>query len=371
MHAIFTCEKPNQRDQYRQVLINSGIECGADDSVVYGDFLSRFNRGGADILVFLTGSDPDETLKMVQSVHEKSSLPILIVGPSHDAQLIMQSMKAGAREYIDVNQVRSGLLKALEKLRQTNAIQFRRGRSIMVTGAVPGSGVTTVASGLSFALGARHPKQVLLGELGSGVPELALDLDLKLRNSVTQLLRDWDRVDASTIRQALVEHPAGIAILADIPATELASPAESGAARQLVSLIRSMYDYAIYDIGHGVQTLLAQEAIQIADRVVVVVRLDVPSLSLTRNLINRLSDMGMPQENLIVVANRYGQRKQVAWKKVEQALGVKVNVWVPDDPATVNHALNLGLSLTQVSSWAKIIRRLDELAQHVNGTLKQ
>jgi hypothetical protein len=45
-------------------------------------------------------------------------------------------------------------------------------------------------------------------------------------------------------------------------------------------------------------------------------------------------------------------------------------MWLPDDPATVNYALNLGLSLTQASSWAKIIRRFGELAHQLNGRPK-
>jgi len=201
MQAILTCEKTEQRDPYRQILINSGVECGANDAVLHGELAQRLNRGGAELLVVLLGAEPHETLKLIEHLHAKKPMPIIVIGPSHDAQIIMQSMKAGAREYLDIDLPREGLAKALEKLRQSGAIQFRRGQCVAVTGAVAGSGVTTIASGLAFSLNAKHPKQVLLGELGAGIPELALDLDLEVRNSVSQLLHDWDRVDASTVRQ--------------------------------------------------------------------------------------------------------------------------------------------------------------------------
>jgi pilus assembly protein CpaE len=279
-------------------------------------------------------------------------------------------MKAGAREYLDIDQLRDGLQKSLEKLRAANAIPYRRGNSIVVTGANPGVGVTTVASGLAFALGKEHPKDVVLSELSPGIPEIALDLDLHPGISMTQLLRDWNRVDSTTIRKAVLEHAGGIHVLADNATFDLTPPFDSGAGKQLISLLRTMYAYGVYDLGHGMQSSLAQEALGAADRVVVVVRLDVPSLRLAHDYLIRLADMGVLSRNLTVVANKYGQSQQVGWKKVEEAIGVKVDVWLPDDPATVNYALNLGLSLPQASSWAKISRRFGELAHHLNGRPK-
>ena len=371
MQAILACEKQEHRDPHRQILINCGVDCGADDAVLYGDLAARMNRGGAELLVVFLGNQPRETLKLIEKVHEKSALPILMFGPSHDAELILQAMKAGARDYLDGNHPRESLTKALEKLRQSGAIQFHRGECIVVTGAIPGCGVTTVASGLAFALGSKNPKQVLLGELGLGVPELALDLDLQPRYSVSQVLHDWNRIDASTIRQAAVEHAQGVFVLADTPTNQIAVADGADGCRQLISLIRTMYQFAIYDIGHAAQTQLAQQAIRMADRVVVVVRLDVPGLRLTRNMMNRLTDLGVSPKQLVLVANRYGQRKQIGWRKVEEALGTPVTVWLPDDPGTMNQALNLGLPATQISSWSKLSRRLGELAQQVSVGVKK
>jgi pilus assembly protein CpaE len=345
------------------------VDCGADDAVVYNELQPRINRGGAELLIVLLGDRPRSGLKLVEDVQAKGGLPILVVGPSHDAQIIMQAMHAGARDYLDIERVRENLAKTLEKLRQTGAIQFRRGRSIVVTSAMPGSGATTIATGMAFALGSTHPNQVVLGEVGVGVPELALDLDLQPTNHVSQLLNDWDRVDATTVRQTAVAHPGGIYVLADTGNGTRADFNNTTASRQLTSLLRTMYDYAIYDVGHS-QTVAAENLIRHADRVVLVVRLDVPSLRITRNLLNRFTDWGVARERLTIVANRYGQRGQLGWRRMEESLGVTVDVWMPDDPATVNQALNLGVPVTQVSSWGKLIRRLHELAQQVNGVAK-
>jgi pilus assembly protein CpaE len=370
MHAIVACEKQEQRDSYRQILINAGVDCGAGDAVVYADLLQRMNRGGAQLLVVHLGENPQNGLKLIGDAHAKKAMPILAIGPSHDAQTIMEAMNAGAREYVDARLLRENLSRTLEKLRQTGAIQFRRGQSIAVTSALPGSGATTVASGLAFALGALHPNQVMLGEVGVAVPELALDLDLKPTNFVSQLVHDWDRVDASTIRQTAVKHAGGIFVLADSVQSERADFSNGNASRQLVSLIRTMYDFAVYDIGHLSNQAPAEQLARLADRIVLVVRLDVPSLRLTRDLLNHMTDLGIPRERLTLIANRYGQRGEIHWRKMEEALGVSFDIWMPDDPGTVNQALNLGSPIAEISSWSKLVRRMNDLAKQVANVVQ-
>jgi pilus assembly protein CpaE len=368
MQTVVSCEKQADLAPLRQMLLNCGVECGAEDVVVSDDLLQRMNRGGAELLIVTLGNQPLKSLQTLRQVHEKHAVPILILGPGHDAQLILQAMQAGARDYLDLNsdRLRQRLADALEKMRRSGVINMRRGQSIMVLSALPGSGVTTTASGLAFALGALHPNQVLLAELDAGVPELAIDLDLTPRGTLGQLLRDWQRIDASAVRQAVVEHPMGVHVLADKSSIGAAAAAPESAG-QLIGLVRSMYEYAVYDLGHGLQTELSQQAIRSADRLLVVIRLDVPSLRLTRTLLSRIADLGVPIESLTLVVNRYGQSRQLDWKKAEDALGSKIDAWLPDDPATVNQALNTGQPLLQMSSWSKINRSLSKLATQVNG----
>ena len=368
MQTVISCEKQADLAPLRQMMLNCGVECGAEDVVLLDGLLPRLNRGGTELLIVTLGSQPLKTVQLLRQIHEKNPVPFLILGPGDDAQLILQTMQAGARDYIDLNtdRLKQRLAEAIEKLRRSGVIEMRRGRSIMVASALPGSGVTTTASGLAFALATRHPNQVLLAELDTGVPELALDLDLTPRGSVGQLLRDWQRIDASAVRQAVVEHPMGVHILADKTSTGT-STAASEAGSQFVALVRTMYDYAVYDVGHGLQSALSQQAVRAADRLLVVIRLDVPSLRLTRELLNRIADLGVAKETLTLVVNRYGQSRQLDWKKAEDALGSKIDAWLPDDPATVNQALNMGQPLMQMSSWAKINRGLSKLATQLNG----
>jgi pilus assembly protein CpaE len=226
--------------------------------------------------------------------------------------------------------------------------------------------VTTVSSGIAFALAAAHPGEVALAELGIGVPELALDLDLQPQHTVADLVRDWDRMDATIIRQAMVQHSAGVQVLAHSPDACEPLSIPPAAMQQTVLLLRHLYSYSVLDLGHALNDATSA-ALRLADKVVVVVRLDVPSLRLAHQFRRQLLERGIPESKVVAVANRYGQRHQVPASQVETALGAKVDFWVPDDPGTLNHALNHGKPLIQTARRARITRRIDQLAKHVNG----
>jgi pilus assembly protein CpaE len=235
-----------------------------------------------------------------------------------------------------------------------------------VVSANAGSGVTTVSSSLAFALGEQYPGRVLLAEIGTGVPELAIDLDIKAPYGVAELLRDRERMDSAMLRQTAVAHPGGVNILAYTAETLMPTPIDPATMRRLLVLFRSAYDFSVLDLGHGLSTS-AHEAMQLAEAVVVVTRLDVPSLRLGRKYCRQLTKDGIPGEKLQIVANRYNQRGLVPWREVSTVLGLPVQAWVPDDPGTVNRALREGQPLRLASRRASITTSFAKLAKALNG----
>jgi pilus assembly protein CpaE len=193
---------------------------------------------------------------------------------------------------------------------------------------------------------------------------LALDLDLDVRHPVGEVVRDWQRSDARLVREALVAHPAGVSVLAH--AAEALSPVVMApdVMRHLVVLFRTMFDEVVLDLGHGGYGA-GLEAMKLAEAVLVLVRLDVPGLRMARRYLRLLVEEGLDGGKLRVVASRYGQSGQLDWRKAEEALGSKVLEWLPEDPASVNLALNRGRPLVQAARRAKLTRAFDKLANHL------
>ena len=366
MRVVVAQEQPGPNETIRQTVLGLGLNCGLGDVVSHSDLPVRLSQGPVELLLVQVGSTADATLSVIHQAQTLTRAPLMIVGGPANAEDTGQYLQAGALEFLDESQLRSGLEGVLEKLRLSGDKKFGQGTVIGVLSATPGSGVTTVATNLAFALAEKHPNRVALMELGRGVPDLALSLDLNPRHTITDVHQNWQRLDATLLRQSMLAHPAGVQILAHKPETLTVEPLVAQGVRKSVILLRTTFEVSVLDLGHvlGEEQV---EALRVCEYVVVVVRLDVPAIRQARRFLRLLGERGVPHDRLRLVANRYGQSGQIAWKKAEEALGEKFAQWITDDSGKLNSALNQGLPLVKVSRYAGITRRFSKLAELLNG----
>ena len=368
MRVVIANENASPKDWYRQAVLSVGLECEAADCVPYSELPVRLATGAVDLaLVVVPGGAVTESALATVGHAAALGLPVFATGQPLDPQDILDLIRHGAREYVEQDNLPDVLPDLVARLAQTGAVVYRRGRLVAVTGAVPGAGVTTVAANLAFALGQKYPGRVALAEVGTGVPELALALDLTPRYTVADLAANADRLDAAIMEQALVTHDAGVRILAHKAETLHAAPLPRAVMRQTLLLLQALHEFVVLDLGHTVDDALL-EALTLAETILVLTRLDVPGVRLTRRFVRQLAELGVPTDKIRLVANRYGQRRQLAWKQAEEALPLPlVAAAIPDDPSTLNDALNSGAPLVRTARRASITRSFDKLAVLLNG----
>jgi pilus assembly protein CpaE len=366
MRVVVTQEQPGPMEPTRQVLLGLGLECSAGDCVPFAELPLRLSQAPADLVLVRIGSAV--AIDAVRQAAALTPAPVLATGPTNDVRQVLDTLQGGAREYLDESRLGRDLETALEKLRVSGAVKHGRGLVVGVVSATPGSGVTTVASNLAFTWGEKYPDRVALVELGRETPDLALCLDLEPRYTTAEVAENWQRMDATLLRQSMVGHSAGVQVLAYQPEILEVPALDPQAVRKTVILMRTMFMATVLDLGH-ILSDEHYEAMRLCDRVAIVVRLDVPGLRQARRLMQLCTEHGVPKERLRPVANRYGQKGQIAWKKAEEALGTKFLEYIPEDSAKLNQALNLGQPLVRASRHANISRRFTKLAHSLNGQL--
>ena len=348
MRVVVAQDQPVNSEALRQVFLGMGLECSAGDCVGHSDLLVRLAQNPADLVIVRAGSDEAATLNVIRQALPLTKAPILVMGPAADAQQILRYLQGGAREFLDEAQLQVNLETALEKFRQTGGIRYGTGVVAGVISATPGAGVTTVATNLAFTWAEAHPNRVALVELGRGAADLALTLDLQPRHTVADVHANWERLDATLLRQSMLAHPGGVQILAHKPETLAPEPLPPQAVRKSVILLRTLYEGSVLDLGHTVgedQT----EALRVCDAVILVARMDVPGLRQARRFLRLLGDRGVPRERIRLLANRYGQSGQVPWKKAEEAVGTTFAGHVTEDVGAANTAANQGQPLIKVA----------------------
>jgi pilus assembly protein CpaE len=323
---------------------------------------------GADqpeVLVVTLAPDADRALAVLGNLRLGTQARILAVGPTADSRLILRALRAGAADYLDEADLEAGLLDALARLRAELPAQAEPGRLIALLAPSGGSGSSTLAVNVATVLAGEHKSSVLF-DLKLEAGDLAALLDLRPTHTLADLCQNAANMDRVMFERSLSRHASGVHLLA-APRTlaDVAQVTPEGV-RQALAVARSQFPYVVADLDHSFreeQLLLLRQA----DVILVVLRLDFTALRNTQRTLEYLAQLGIPTDRVRLVVNRYGQPKEVPAAKAEEALGVKIAHYVPDEPKTVNRANNSGVPVVLESPRASVSRSVTKLAISVNG----
>jgi pilus assembly protein CpaE len=228
-----------------------------------------------------------------------------------------------------------------------------------------GSGSSTLAANIATMLAKEHKSAVLV-DLKLETGDLAALMDLKPTHTVADLCQNVARIDRVMFERSLARHSSGVYLLAsplrfsDVP---LVTPE---GVRKTLGQARLMFPYIVIDLDHTFHSEQL-EAIRQANLILIVLRLDFASLRNARRTLDYLDKLGISRDRMQVVVNRYGQPKEVPFAKAEEALGLRISHYIPDDPGTVNRANNDGVPLVIESPSSKVSKSVMKLAASVNG----
>jgi pilus assembly protein CpaE len=193
--------------------------------------------------------------------------------------------------------------------------------------------------------------------------DLARLLNVSPPYSIASLSAKVEQLDAALFEQALYKHECGVHLLA--------SPDPFGDYRlisrelvqRVVQLARHASRYVVVDL-EDVEHAEQIRVLAASDRVIIPLRPDYVSLCRAKKYLDFLLRSKVTPEQVVFVANRVGQPRELPVAYMEELLGVKIVVRIPNDPLTANTAYNLGVPLVTShpeSPPAQSIRRLAAL----------
>jgi pilus assembly protein CpaE len=200
--------------------------------------------------------------------------------------------------------------------------------------------------------------------------DLAALLDLKPTHTLADLCQNISRMDRVLFDRSLVRHGSGVHLLAAPLSLADIGYVNADGVRQTLALARAAFPYVIVDLDNSfreVQTAVLRQA----DVILLVLRLDFAALKNAKRTIDYMRELGIDGGRVRLVVNRHGQPKEVPAAKAEEALGVKIAHYVPDDARSVNRSNNNGVPVVLESPSARVSRSIAKLAISVNGHHKK
>lgn len=320
------------------------------------DVLSQLVGSLGTHIVFIEYS-PENTQRATElTANLLSVYPRLwIVGfaPRIENNLIIEAMRAGARDFIELQAPREVIRRAVQTiLEQAPALPAKStGDMITLLGARPGVGTTTAAVHLALLLKQEviPDEPVLLLDFGYPSGDAALYLDTKVGFNFCDAVRSLRRFDHALLKTAFAHHKSGLAILSlpqNLADLRDISPAD---AMTLLSLFKSYFRVVVVDLGGFAGLDLLMYALGISDRILMLSEQTLPSVFSARQLLHNLRERDFETERIGLLTGKYDMRIDMAPSQIAHNLQIP---WIQNLPQRTDKMIacaNLGKPLQEVS----------------------
>jgi pilus assembly protein CpaE len=309
--------------------------------------LRRIQTSKPDVvLVDIPSDNASAALRAIELLREElAETAVFAVGALAQPQVIVNAMRAGAREFIERPTTTTDVLEAFVRLTTTQRKQRQegpRGRVFSVVNAKGGSGATTVAVNLALALQAAHGNTALIDFAPLG--HAALHLNLKPIFTLADATRNLHRMDSSLMESFMTRHSGGLQLLAgaNVPASVEPSNAEFV---RLFDLLVAHYRYVVVDNSSRLDAATRMVA-SLSEMVLLVAHTDVASLWSGARVRQYLGESG-GSERVRLVLNRFRKLPGFDEEDAEAAVGAKLLWRVPNQYFAVSTAIDRGTPLME------------------------
>ncbi|MBM3996909.1 MAG: hypothetical protein FJ303_22580 [Planctomycetes bacterium] len=223
-----------------------------------------------------------------------------------ESAILIEAIRAGMQDFLRRPVSRADLEQLMERLHRKAVLPaaVATGKTISFISNKGGVGKSTLAVNLATGLAVRFPQRVLLidGSLQMGV--CASMLDLKPAMTLTDAVRDRNRLDETLLRQLAVPHESGLHLLAAPKDALEAAEVDEEAMARVLTLARRCYDYVFVDTFPMIDSVM-MAVMDLSDRVFLVTESVVPTLLGMVSLIRVLDSLGFPKDRQRIILNRY------------------------------------------------------------------
>ncbi len=340
------------------------------DCARYEYFVDVISQSKPDIAIVVLDTDPIQGLAVILQINQQlPGCAVLAVSGSQEGTLILQAIRNGAREFLNLPLRLEDLFAALERIKSgggggyVGEAKARTGRVITVAGVAGGMGCTALAVNLACMLARNPSNNVVLLDLDLALGDADVWLDLMPNYTIEDVVQNLNRLDFTLLKRSLTQHKCGAYLLPrPVNMTDKAVVTPDDLKRVLM-LMRSAFSHLILDVSKcfGPLEIAALEA---ADTVLLLSQLDLSGL---RNVVRITQYLDQHHDGVTakirVILNRMGaEDSQISLSKAKETIGREIFCQLPNDFAAMVESRNNGIPLQDSAPKARITKAIAAIA---------
>lgn len=341
----------------------------------YEFFADVISQTHPDIGVVALDSNTAKGLELVERLGQASpDCAIIVIASTTDGQVILQAMRAGAKEFLSLPLKLQDVLDALGRISER---KFGKGESkargstvIAVAGATGGVGTTSLSVNLGCALAKDPKKSVALIDLDLCLGDADVFLDSIPDYTLVDVSQNVSRLDFSLLKRSLTKHSSGLYLLPRPVQMEDMSLITPDDLQRVIGLMKATFSHLVIDLSKG-YTANDMVALQMANHILLVTQLDLPCLRNVVRLLTSFKENKELSEKIKIVINRAGlDTGAITLKKAQETIGREIYWQIPNDYRTMVEVRNNGVPLVEQAPKAAVTQSVLGLAEALTGTKK-
>ncbi|MEN6457321.1 MAG: response regulator [Thermoguttaceae bacterium] len=361
-----------QREALKSLLLGMDMIWLEAECSRYEFFADVVAQTNPDIGLVAIDSDPEKALELVGRLAVASpDCAVLVISSSNDGNLILQALRAGAKEFLTQPVRIEDLLAAVGRISQR---RLGRGEShtngsqvIAIAGAIGGVGTTSLAVNLGCILAKNPQNSVALIDLDLCLGDADVFLDTIPDYTLVDVAQNVTRLDFSLLKRSLTKHSSGLYLLPRPVQLEDVALVTPGDLQRVIGLLKATFTHLVLDLSKGYSPI-DMIALEMASHILLCTQLDLPCLRNVVRLMMSFGNMEGLADKVKIIVNRVGlENGQITLKKAEETIGKQIYWQLPNDYRTMIDARNNGVPLFESAPRAAITQSLTSLAKALTG----
>ncbi len=307
----------------------------------------------------------DTALKFIERLSsECPSVAIISAAHNGSPDVILQSLRAGAREFLRLPISTDELRTVMSRVSAFCATQVQKpkakGKMIAVFSSKGGCGTSFLATNLAAAAA----KRTVLVDLNLQAGDLPLFLGVDPKYSIADLVENRSQLDEALMTSFVTPYSSHLSLVAAPKQADSADEIEPQHVFTVLERLREVYEYVVIDPQHTFDSITLA-ALDQSDEIVLVLTLDIPAIRSTQRALEIFDRLGYPRKKIRIVVNRFSKHIDLDLREVEKFLGEPVIGFIPSDYQVTVSSINLGQPLVIAEPNSKIAQEIRGVSQRL------
>ncbi len=313
----------------------------------------------------------EQALNFVSKItSEYKNCRVIVLSDKLDADLVIQSLRFGASDFLQIPLIKDKLFETLDKVYcdlTNTSVKKSKCRVISVYSNKGGVGKTSVASNLAYELAKITKENVALIDLNFQLGDVTTFLDLKPTFNISYMLQNLDKLSEDYLLSTLEKYNGtSLYTLADPPDFKQVDKISSKDIQKLFDVLRKTFSYVIVDTAGGFDKK-AINALENSDLIFLVTIVNLPALRNCQRCLEMFEKSGI--KNVEVLINRYMENDEIKAEDVEELLDKKLYWKIPNNYFTMMSAINKGEPVSVINPDSNVALSYKNLALMVSDDI--